>query len=174
MLRIRRPTVNDAIIAEKLAEGDQNKLNIVRMANVCEVPYEAFGTLDEQEDVETLFEAYGLLRSYDGKAEGNPMVKMADNRRNAEITLHYPIKWGEGASGEPGLVDKLIMRRPRLSDSTEAESKSDWATESSMHKFAALCGVDIEVIKQLDDIDDFRSVEHAYNSFRRPRLNRRK
>ncbi len=173
-LTIRRPTVDDSVIAEKLAEGDNNATFLARLANLCEVSPEVMETLDELEDMESMAEAYKLLKHYSGEATANPTIVMAEDNKSVRVKLRYPVSLGQDENGQEKRLNELTMRRPRLKDSTEAEKKSQWPTEIAAYKYAALCGVNVEVIKQLDDIDDFAALDAAFSSFRRSKINRRK
>lgn len=168
-LEMRRPKVEDTLIAEKLSEGDRSAMFIARLSNICEVPFSDFEDLDELEDLENLTEAYGLLKSSKHKAaESNPNITMSEDRRECVITLNHPITVGEVTYSE------LKMRRPTLRDSSAAEKESSSPTESLAHKMASICSVPFSVIAALDDIDDFTSLDEAYGMFRRSKARRAK
>lgn len=168
-LSIRRPIVNDTIIAEKLSEGERGVMFISRLANLCEVPFDEFETLDELEDLENLTEAYGLLKTdKDGDSEQNPNIKMSDDRRTCVVTLVHPVQHKDKK------ITALTIRRPTLKDSTDAEKQSNFNTEVLAHKYASLCGVPVDVITKLDDVDDFANLDTAVNRFRRSKARRAK
>lgn len=166
-LTMRRPVVRDTILAEKLAEGSRSDMFISRLANICEVTFSDFEFLDELEDLENLTEAYRLLKSSSHKtAEANPNITIADDRRSCEIKLQHPKTIGDTE------YQALVLRRPTLKDSTDAEKQSEFQTEVLAHKYASLCDVPVELIFSLDDIDDFTSLDQAYGMFRRPKAHR--
>lgn len=172
-LTMRRPIVRDTLLAEKISEGSRSELFIARLANICEVSYTDFAGLDDLEDLESLTEAYNLLKNSDHKtAESNPMIALAADRRSCVVTLRHPKTLKDPKTDNEILYETLTLRRPTLKDSVDAEKESEFPTEILAYKYAALCGVPLSVISALDDIDDFTSLDQAFGMFRRPKINR--
>ncbi len=61
-------------------------------------------------------------------------------------------------------TDKLEMRRPKVRDVLSAEKNTKGDSAREVWLFAALCGVDVEVIEDLDMMD-YTSLQGVYTSF---------
>ena len=76
------------------------------------------------------------------------------------------VRLGEAYTWDGREVTELTLRRPRVSDQLEAQRAATEPQEQEVHLFARLCGVNPELIENLD-MADYRALQDAYSGFLR-------
>lgn len=75
-----------------------------------------------------------------------------------KITLEYPVKKGNEE------IKELTMRRAKVRDQRAADKTGETDGDHEVQLFANLCGVDVDVINDLD-MDDYFKLQDVYHSF---------
>jgi len=167
VITLRRPIVEDALRAERASDGSMLGSAIAKAAFCSEMFQSEMEELDTIEDFDTLSRAYHSLRTNEDRKtfEDNDMIELADDKLSVRIKLYHPVKDNNGKT-----IKELIMKRPRLKH-TKIIDKDD-NLKSRVKMFAELCDVSPNIIKKLDDLDDWTSVDDAFETFREAASNK--
>ena len=87
------------------------------------------------------------------------MSKDIDNRREVEITLDFPVQLADRK------LEKVVMRRPRLSDLLAAPIRDLNDLDGEMRLYARLCNLVPDEIQELD-MADYGKIQEQYLLFR--------
>jgi len=161
VITLRRPIVEDALRAERASDGSIQKSGIAKAAYCSGMFQSELEELDVIEDFQTLSKAYNSLRTNEERKsfEDNDMIELTDDKLIVKIKLYHPIKDNKGK-----LIKELIMKRPRVKHTSILDE--DDGLKSRVRMFAGLCDVSPNIIKKLDDLDDWTSVDDAFETFR--------
>lgn len=78
-----------------------------------------------------------------------------------EITLMRPL------SGPLGVIEKVTMRRGKVRDQVAAQDAGGTPAEQEMRLFAFLCGIDPELMNELD-LGDYEQIKRTFMGFLKP------
>jgi len=167
VITLRRSIVEDALRAERSSDGSTLEIAIAKAAFCSGMFQSEMEELDTIEDFDTLSRAYNSLRTDENRKtfDDNDMVELAEDGLSIKIKLRHHVKDNQGKTKK-----YLIMQRPRLKHSKIIDK--DNSLKSRVKMYSELCGVSPNIIKKLDDLDDWTSVDDAFETFREAASNK--
>jgi len=176
-LVLRRSQIGDLADAFEMKGGEdvmQRSLN--KFSLLTGLPVSVIEQIDETEDVPVLLEATEAFRSIHEykNADDNPLIRIAEDKQSCTIKLVHPVEY-INRKGDDVTIESLVMQRPKLADSNKAAKKAPQNTYlQDIYRWAELCNVSVNVIRQIDEADDRESLVQAAELFRGRRNKRRK